>query len=235
MNRRKIIRRKCLVVILQMFRRHERRAEENVLRHQRMCMIRTKKLWYSEMVLWVIVVPHCSSLCPSKSYSVLFQILVNSVTQPALLYENVVVSDGDPIHRDLLFSPDHQHLYALTDNQVRKTWTKKQNMNDTGLTSWMTFLNLIFSVNLLTYANSGNIIIKKKQQKWKKEDVEQSSVWSTKGKSSLNRWVGLHVPYEHLLIGPYFECNCEKMQTWIFAINVSSSSMIQFVQLEIEE
>eukprot|EP00064_Thunnus_orientalis_P007897 superscaffoldBa00000904_g7919 len=48
------------------------------------------------------------------------QILVNSVTQPALLYENVVVSDGSPILRDLLFSPDHQYLYALTDKQVTR-------------------------------------------------------------------------------------------------------------------
>ena len=50
--------------------------------------------------------------------SVFFQILVNSITQPALLYENVVVSDGSPILRDLLFSPDHQYLYSLTDKQV---------------------------------------------------------------------------------------------------------------------
>ncbi|MEQ2174100.1 Plexin-A1 [Goodea atripinnis] len=47
-----------------------------------------------------------------------FQILVNSDSQPALLYENVMVSDGNPILRDLLFSPDHQFLYALTDKQV---------------------------------------------------------------------------------------------------------------------
>ncbi|XP_032376240.1 plexin-A1 isoform X2 [Etheostoma spectabile] len=48
------------------------------------------------------------------------KILVNSITQPALLYENVVVSDGSPILRDLLFSPDHQYLYALTDKQVTR-------------------------------------------------------------------------------------------------------------------
>ncbi|XP_059189081.1 plexin-A1-like [Centropristis striata] len=48
------------------------------------------------------------------------KILVNSVTQPALLYENVLVSDGSPILRDLLFSPDHQYLYALTDQQVTR-------------------------------------------------------------------------------------------------------------------
>uniref|UniRef100_A0A672MLY6 Plexin A1 n=1 Tax=Sinocyclocheilus grahami TaxID=75366 RepID=A0A672MLY6_SINGR len=40
------------------------------------------------------------------------QILVNSITQPALLYENVVVSEGNPILRDMLFSPDHQYIYT---------------------------------------------------------------------------------------------------------------------------
>ncbi|XP_019718683.1 plexin-A1-like [Hippocampus comes] len=48
------------------------------------------------------------------------KILVNSVSQPALLYENVVVSDGSPILKDLLFSPDHQYLYTLTDQQVTR-------------------------------------------------------------------------------------------------------------------
>uniref|UniRef100_A0A3P8YQK7 Plexin-A1 n=1 Tax=Esox lucius TaxID=8010 RepID=A0A3P8YQK7_ESOLU len=48
------------------------------------------------------------------------KILVNSVNQPAVLYENVVVSEGSPILRDLLFSPDHQHIYALTDKQVNR-------------------------------------------------------------------------------------------------------------------
>ncbi|XP_040009759.1 plexin-A1-like isoform X3 [Xiphias gladius] len=48
------------------------------------------------------------------------KILVNSITQPALLYENVMVSDGSPILRDLLFSPDHQYLYTLTDKQVTR-------------------------------------------------------------------------------------------------------------------
>lgn len=46
------------------------------------------------------------------------QILVNSIIQPALQYENVAVSDGNPILRDLLFSHNHQYLYALTDKQV---------------------------------------------------------------------------------------------------------------------
>ncbi|KAK2851051.1 hypothetical protein Q5P01_007327 [Channa striata] len=48
------------------------------------------------------------------------KILVNSISQPALLYENVVVSEGNPILRDLLFSPGHQYLYALTDRQVTR-------------------------------------------------------------------------------------------------------------------
>ncbi|XP_035501458.2 plexin-A1-like isoform X1 [Scophthalmus maximus] len=48
------------------------------------------------------------------------KILVNSITQPALLYENVEVSDGSPLLRDLLFSPGHQYLYTLTDKQVTR-------------------------------------------------------------------------------------------------------------------
>uniref|UniRef100_A0A8C2EBC7 Plexin A1a n=1 Tax=Cyprinus carpio TaxID=7962 RepID=A0A8C2EBC7_CYPCA len=48
------------------------------------------------------------------------KILVNSNTQPALLYENVVVSEGNPILRDMLFSPDHQYIYTLTDKEVSR-------------------------------------------------------------------------------------------------------------------
>ncbi|XP_036388356.1 plexin-A1-like [Megalops cyprinoides] len=50
------------------------------------------------------------------------KILVNSVSpsQPAVLYENVVVNEGNPVLRDLLFSPDHQHIYTLTDKQVSR-------------------------------------------------------------------------------------------------------------------
>ena len=64
---------------------------------------------------------------PFSFSSVFFQILVNSIIQPALLYENVVVSNGSPILRDMLFSPDHQHLYALTDKQVREASLNTQN------------------------------------------------------------------------------------------------------------
>ncbi|KAA0707298.1 Plexin A3 [Triplophysa tibetana] len=45
------------------------------------------------------------------------QLLVNSITQPALLYENLAVSEGNPILRDMLFSPDHQYIYTLTDKE----------------------------------------------------------------------------------------------------------------------
>ncbi|MBN3296487.1 PLXA1 protein, partial [Amia calva] len=50
------------------------------------------------------------------------KILVTSVKtpQPSLLYENVVVSEGSPILRDLLFSPDFQYIYAMTEKQVSR-------------------------------------------------------------------------------------------------------------------
>uniref|UniRef100_A0A8C2ECM2 Plexin A1a n=1 Tax=Cyprinus carpio TaxID=7962 RepID=A0A8C2ECM2_CYPCA len=45
---------------------------------------------------------------------------VSSDGFPALLYENVVVSEGNPILRDMLFSPDHQYIYTLTDKEVSR-------------------------------------------------------------------------------------------------------------------
>ncbi|CAM4619083.1 unnamed protein product [Leuciscus chuanchicus] len=50
------------------------------------------------------------------------QILINSVSpsQPALVYESVPVSDGSPVLRDMLFSPDLQFIYTLTDKQVTR-------------------------------------------------------------------------------------------------------------------
>nr|XP_012613632.1 plexin-A3 isoform X3 [Microcebus murinus] len=39
-------------------------------------------------------------------------------SQDAHLYETVPVVDGSPILRDLLFSPDHQHIYLLNEKQV---------------------------------------------------------------------------------------------------------------------
>ncbi|XP_016313573.1 plexin-A1-like [Sinocyclocheilus anshuiensis] len=48
------------------------------------------------------------------------KILVNSVSpsRPALLYESVPVSEGSPVLRDTLFSPDLQFIYTLTDRQA---------------------------------------------------------------------------------------------------------------------
>ncbi|TWW56338.1 Plexin-A1 [Takifugu flavidus] len=57
---------------------------------------------------------------PSGCLPVTLWILVNSIVQPAPQYENVVVSDGHSILRDLLFSHDHQYLYTLTDKQVTR-------------------------------------------------------------------------------------------------------------------
>uniref|UniRef100_A0AAR2LXP9 Plexin-A1 n=1 Tax=Pygocentrus nattereri TaxID=42514 RepID=A0AAR2LXP9_PYGNA len=39
---------------------------------------------------------------------------------PALLYENVAMSEGNSILRDMLFSPDHQYIYTLTDKEVSR-------------------------------------------------------------------------------------------------------------------
>uniref|UniRef100_A0A673M962 Plexin-A1 n=1 Tax=Sinocyclocheilus rhinocerous TaxID=307959 RepID=A0A673M962_9TELE len=39
-------------------------------------------------------------------------------SRPALLYESVPVSEGSPVLRDTLFSPDLQFIYTLTDRQV---------------------------------------------------------------------------------------------------------------------
>uniref|UniRef100_A0A8B9GVC0 Plexin-A1 n=1 Tax=Astyanax mexicanus TaxID=7994 RepID=A0A8B9GVC0_ASTMX len=46
--------------------------------------------------------------------------MVNSVYQPAQLYENVAVSEGNPILRDMLFSPNYLYIYTLTENEVSR-------------------------------------------------------------------------------------------------------------------
>ncbi|XP_058855454.1 plexin-A1-like isoform X2 [Acipenser ruthenus] len=50
------------------------------------------------------------------------KILVNSVNQaqPALLYEDVEVSEGNPILRDLVFSLNYQYIYTMTEKQVSR-------------------------------------------------------------------------------------------------------------------
>ncbi|XP_035377715.1 plexin A3 isoform X2 [Electrophorus electricus] len=41
-------------------------------------------------------------------------------SQNALLYENVTVVEGNPILRDMVFSPDYQYIYLLSDKQVSR-------------------------------------------------------------------------------------------------------------------
>lgn len=54
--------------------------------------------------------------CPSSP--VLWPQVRVDGSQDAHLYETVPVVDGSPILRDLLFSPDHQHIYLLSEKQV---------------------------------------------------------------------------------------------------------------------
>lgn len=63
----------------------------------------------------------CLSLFLIIVVYVSLQILVNSVSSnpSAVLYEKVTVSEGgSPLLRDMLFSPDQQYIYTLTDRQV---------------------------------------------------------------------------------------------------------------------
>lgn len=51
------------------------------------------------------------------------KIRVNGVPPPsenALLYETVTVVEGSPILRDMVFSPDYQYIYLLSDKQVSR-------------------------------------------------------------------------------------------------------------------
>ncbi|KAL6459219.1 hypothetical protein MHYP_G00326910 [Metynnis hypsauchen] len=41
-------------------------------------------------------------------------------SQNALLYETVTVAEGNPILRDMVFSPDYQYIYLLSDKQVSR-------------------------------------------------------------------------------------------------------------------
>nr|7Y4Q_A Chain A, Plexin-A1 [Homo sapiens]7Y4Q_B Chain B, Plexin-A1 [Homo sapiens] len=46
--------------------------------------------------------------------------LSNPGGRPALAYESVVAQEGSPILRDLVLSPNHQYLYAMTEKQVTR-------------------------------------------------------------------------------------------------------------------
>lgn len=59
-----------------------------------------------------------------------FQIRVDGVPPPAqnaLLYETVAVAEGQPILRDMVFSPDHHSIYLLSHRQVRSSSDPPQN------------------------------------------------------------------------------------------------------------
>lgn len=61
-----------------------------------------------------------------------FQIRVDGIPPPAenaLLYETVTVVEGKPILRDMVFSPDHQYIYLLSDRQVN---TPAEPLHDKG-------------------------------------------------------------------------------------------------------
>ncbi|XDV49474.1 hypothetical protein PO909_018714, partial [Leuciscus waleckii] len=52
-----------------------------------------------------------------------FQIRVDGIPPPtenALLYETVTVVEGSPILRDMVFSPDYQFIYLLSEKQVSR-------------------------------------------------------------------------------------------------------------------
>lgn len=61
---------------------------------------------------------HGAVLTPSLSPQILVDLPADRKHQ-ALQYENVVAHEGSSILRDLVLSPDRQHLYAMTEKQVR--------------------------------------------------------------------------------------------------------------------
>ena len=63
-------------------------------------------------MFWVCVAP-----CGIRPACLTAQVRVDG-SQYAHLYETVPVVDGSPILRDLLFSPDHRHIYLLSEKQV---------------------------------------------------------------------------------------------------------------------
>lgn len=78
--------------------------------------------WLEKRMPWVHGVLLWCHIC----LSLLFPGLVAQVrvdgSQDAHLYETVPVVDGSRILRDLLFSPDHRHIYLLSEKQVGPWW-----------------------------------------------------------------------------------------------------------------
>lgn len=61
-----------------------------------------------------------SSRSPS-AFVVAAQIRVDGTTKNTLEYEIVQVVDTGPILRDMAFSMDHEHLYIMSEKQVRNS------------------------------------------------------------------------------------------------------------------
>lgn len=67
-------------------------------------------------------IPHVHAGCtdaPLLSPQILVDLTAERKHQ-ALQYENVVAHEGSSILRDLVLSPDRQHIYAMTEKQVRE-------------------------------------------------------------------------------------------------------------------
>lgn len=57
----------------------------------------------------------------SPCFCFVLQIRVDGTTKNTLEYEIVQVVDTGPILRDMAFSVDHEHLYIMSEKQVRNS------------------------------------------------------------------------------------------------------------------
>lgn len=57
--------------------------------------------------------------CSLPTFVFALQIRVDGTTKNTLEYEIVQVVDTGPILRDMAFSMDHEHLYIMSEKQVR--------------------------------------------------------------------------------------------------------------------
>lgn len=91
------------------------------------CILMLVSAWSSIMLAFLHLLSACSVSIRLTCWSVcVFQIRVDGIPPPAqnaLLYETVTVVEGKPILRDMVFSPDHQYIYLLSDRQVKHTHT----------------------------------------------------------------------------------------------------------------
>lgn len=59
--------------------------------------------------------------CSFSAFVFALQIRVDGTSKNTLEYEIVQVVDTGPILRDMVFSVDHEHLYIMSEKQVRHT------------------------------------------------------------------------------------------------------------------